>query len=412
MIRNTPETRANHPSPWQGVAALALNHGANDMYMAFLPALLPLIVARLDLSYRSAGLLVSIVTLTSQLSQPLFGLLGDRVGRRALAVAAPVMTALFMSWLGLLNSYDLLLIALILGGAGTAAFHPQGAALTSAVVRRGTGVAMAVFTAGGNLGYGAGSVLVTVLVSRLGMERTWLTLPIGVAAAAFLIAAVPRSVDSAGAPPASAAGRAARRWLAPLIVLYLVVMLRGATVTAFTTFVPILIERRGLALVLGGWALFGFSLAGAVGGVVGGRLSDRVGRKMVTVVGLGLAAPLLYLFLRADGFAAAALLLLTGTCVFSALPTNIVMAQELLPRHASMVSGVVMRFAWGIGGLATTGVGALADTWALSFGGLGGLERAMDLIAVMPLAAAVLALALPETRHGGDGPARTPLGPG
>jgi FSR family fosmidomycin resistance protein-like MFS transporter len=403
--------RRSTASPWQGVAALALNHGANDMYMAFLPALLPLIAARLDLSYSSAGLLVSIVTLTSQLSQPLFGFLGDRVGRRTLAIAAPVATALSMSWLGLLNSYELLLVVLILGGVGTAAFHPQGAALTSAVARRNTGVAMAVFTAGGNLGYGAGSVLITVLVSQLGLGRTWIMLPIGLAAAAVLIAAVPRSVESRREASSHPAGPTPNHWLVPLIILYLVVMLRGATVTTFTTFVPILIERRGLTLVLGGWALFGFSLAGAVGGVVGGRLSERIGRKAVTVVGLGLAAPLLYLFLRTDGFAAAALLLLTGICVFSALPTNILMAQELLPRHASMVSGVVMGFAWGVGGLATTGLGALADISARSLGGLGGLERAMDLIALMPLAAAFLALALPETRHAGSQRLSPPSGP-
>lgn len=404
--------RRSTASPWQGVAALALNHGANDMYMAFLPALLPLIAARLDLSYSSAGLLVSVVTLTSQLSQPLFGFLGDRVGRRTLAIAAPVATALSMSWLGLLNSYELLLVVLILGGVGTAAFHPQGAALTSALARRNTGVAMAVFTAGGNLGYGAGSVLITVLVSQLGLGRTWITMPIGLAAAAVLIAAVPRSVESRREASSHPAGPTPGHWLVPLIILYLVVMLRGATVTTFTTFVPILIERRGLTLVLGGWALFGFSLAGAVGGVVGGRLSERIGRKAVTVVGLGLAAPLLYLFLRTDGFAAAALLLLTGICVFSALPTNILMAQELLPRHASMVSGVVMGFAWGVGGLATTGLGALADISAQSLGGLGGLEHAMDLIPLMPLAAAFLALALPETRHAASQRLSPPSRPG
>lgn len=404
--------RRSTASPWQGVAALALNHGANDMYMAFLPALLPLIAARLDLSYSSAGLLVSVVTLTSQLSQPLFGFLGDRVGRRTLAIAAPVATALSMSWLGLLNSYELLLVVLILGGVGTAAFHPQGAALTTALARRNTGVAIAVFTAGGNLGYGAGSVLITVLVSQLGLGRTWITMPIGLAAAAVLIAAVPRSVESRREASSHPAGPTPGHWLVPLIILYLVVMLRGATVTTFTTFVPILIERRGLTLVLGGWALFGFSLAGAVGGVVGGRLSERIGRKAVTVVGLGLAAPLLYLFLRTDGFAAAALLLLTGICVFSALPTNILMAQELLPRHASMVSGVVMGFAWGVGGLATTGLGALADISAQSLGGLGGLEHAMDLIPLMPLAAAFLALALPETRHAASQRLSPPSRPG
>lgn len=149
--------------------------------------------------------------------------------------------------------------------------------------------------------------------------------------------------------------------------------------------------------------MLGFSLAGAIGGLLGGPLSDRLGRRAVTVGGLALTAPAIFLFLRADGLAAAALLVLSGACLFSALPVNIVMAQELRPNQASTVSGLVMGFAWGIGGLATTVLGALADRWSVTLGDLAGLARAMDLIAVLPIAAALLALALPETRVASSG---------
>ena len=57
-----------------------------------------------------------------------------------------------------------------------------------------------------------------------------------------------------------------------------------------------------------------------------------------------------------------------------------------------------MGFAWGMGGLAAPGLGALADHWGLAMGELAGLTRAMDLIPLLPLAGAALALALPETR--------------
>jgi FSR family fosmidomycin resistance protein-like MFS transporter len=92
--------------------------------------------------------------------------------------------------------------------------------------------------------------------------------------------------------------------------------------------------------------------------------------------------------------------LVAGACLLSALPVNIVMAQELVPRHASTVSGFVMGFAWGMGGLAAPGLGALADHWGLVLGELAGLTRAMDLIPLLPLAGALLAIALPETRPG------------
>jgi FSR family fosmidomycin resistance protein-like MFS transporter len=408
----------------RSVVALGLAHGANDMYMAFLPALLPLLVVRLGLNLTQAGLLASTVSVTSQLTQPLFGYLADRVGRRGMVIGAPVLTAASMAWFGLLNSYHLLLVVLILASIGTAAFHPQGASLTGKIARQWGAAAMALFTAGGNIGFGIGPVLVIAVVELFGLHYTWLTLPIGLAAALFAMVTLPRSVDApeaasssaepspdglptnshaAPAPPPEGAehSRGLSRLFLPLALLFWVVVLRAATAILFTTFVPLLIERRGAALMLGGWSLLGFSLAGAIGGLVGGWSSDRLGRKWVTAASLALAAPALFLFLRAGGVAAAGLLLASGVCLFSALPVNILMAQELAPRHAGAVSGLVMGFAWGVGGVSTTLMGALADRLTESLGYVGGLARALDIMAALPLLAALLACALPETRMRG-----------
>ena len=380
-----------------GVTALSFSHGANDMYMAFLPALLPVIALNLGLDYKAVGFLVSIVTLFSQLSQPLFGFLGDRLGRRSLAIAAPAVTALSVSFIGLASSYGLLLALLIIGSASTSAFHPQAAALTGALARARRGLAMALFTAGGNVGFGVGAVLIAAVVAAFGVSRTWLTLPVGLASGVLLARVLPRSVESPEARSAERATPVRASWLAPLFALYCVVMLRAATATMFTTFVPLLINRRGEALLLGGYALLGFSLAGAVGGFAGGRLSEMMGRRAITVAGLALTAPCLYLFLHTEGVLAGTFLFLSGACLFSALPVNIVMAQELLPRHASTVSGLIMGFAWGVGGLGATGLGAVADYWSASMGELSGLAQALDLVPLVCLAAALLGLALPKS---------------
>lgn len=382
------------------MAALAAAHGANDLYMGFLPALLPLIVARLGLSLTSAGALVSLVNVTSQLTQPLLGHYADRVGRRAMVILGPVVTTLAMASLGLMGSYGWLLAALLCGSMGNSAFHPQGAALTGKLTARsrGSGAAMALFTAGGNIGYGLGPVLVIAIVNQFGLPFTWLTIPVGLAAAVFLAGAVPREIDDRAEPESAAPASARSRWIGPLAALWTVVALRAAVAILFTTFVPLLMARRHEPLMQGGWALLGFSLAGALGGLVGGPLSDRIGRKRVTVASLALVAPALFLFLRAQGLAAAALLLITGGCLFAALPVNLVMAQELLPRRASLVSGLMMGLAWAVGGTSTTAIGALADHLAVSLGPVLGLERALEAAVILAVVAAGLALALPETR--------------
>jgi FSR family fosmidomycin resistance protein-like MFS transporter len=403
-----PERSAGGAENRRGVAALALGHGVNDLYMGFLPGLLPLLVDRLRLSYGAAGLLVTVVTTTSHLTQPLLGYGADRAGRRLFVVIGPVVTAAAMSGLGLVHSYEALLIVLLVGSLGNALFHPVGASLTGSVSRR-SGTAMAVFSAGGNIGYGLGPVVAVAVVEWFGLPRIWLTVVVGLAAALIMLSALPRALDRRETAAPAPAGQARLHWVGPLLVLFVVVVLRAAEATVFTTFAPLLFVRRGAALILGGYVVLGFSLAGAAGGVIAGPLSGRLGKRWTTVLSLALAAVAWYPFLHTRGPLSAVLLLLLGAGVFAALPINIVMAQELLPRHASTASGLVMGLAWGVGSAATTAVGALADRLTPALGAAVALERAMGLSALLLVTAAVVALFLPETSRPSL-PAPEPIG--
>lgn len=395
MSAEKPRTQSARAAP-RALTALAFGHAATDLYMGFIPALLPVIMATLGLDYKAAGGLATSVGLTSSLAQPLLGFIGDRFSRRNMAMLMPALAGLAMCTLGYLHSYLTVVSALIIAALASSMFHPHGAALVNMMTKEGSGKAMALFTAGGNVGYGVGSVTAALVVMHLGLQRTWVTLPAGLAAAAFLMAGIPRSMerrerqrelDQASAPPA---------WRSKLVVLFGVVMLRAASVTIFTTFVPVLMARRGEPLILGGSAIMGFTLAGAAAGFYAGHLAETVGRRLVTAVSFALACPAFWLFLHADGVAAAGLLLLTGGCLYAALPLNIVMGQELVPRHASTVSGLIMGVAWGVGGIAATGLGALADYWAATMGPIAGLSRALNLAPLVPLLPAALAVLLPE----------------
>ncbi len=88
--------------------------------------------------------------------------------------------------------------------------------------------------------------------------------------------------------------------------------------------------------------------------------------------------------------------MIMGACLFAALPVNIMMAQQLLPAHATAASGLVMGAAWALGSLAATGVGALADLLGRSAGTAEALGQAMAWSVVLLLAAALLAGLLPR----------------
>ena len=63
-----------------GIAALSGGHGAVDFASGAVPAMLPFLAERFDLSYTLTALLMLSATISSSLVQPLFGLLSDRRG--------------------------------------------------------------------------------------------------------------------------------------------------------------------------------------------------------------------------------------------------------------------------------------------------------------------------------------------
>src|SRR2546426_12415074 len=64
-------------------------HFVNDFYVAFLAPLLPLVVAKFNLSLALAGLLATVLTTSAAMAQPLFGIIADRVDRRVFLVPGP-----------------------------------------------------------------------------------------------------------------------------------------------------------------------------------------------------------------------------------------------------------------------------------------------------------------------------------
>ncbi len=241
--------------------------------------------------------------------------------------------------------------------------------------------------------------MIVEVVERLGLEQTWTMAVWGVLTAAFMLSSLPRGSDATHAPRREEADAPRLHWAALMLVLFMVVMLRAAEATVITTFVPLLLHARHEALRMGGYAVLAFSLAGAAGGLIAGPASRRIGAKWTTVLSLAIAGPAFYLSLRTGGVTAAALFLLTGAGVFAALPANIIMAQQLLPRHASTASGVVMGLAWGLGSFSAKLVGSGADRFSTTLGPALGLQRALEYSVLMLVAATVVALMLPETRR-------------
>ncbi len=140
-----------------GVAPLVVGHAVNDSYSYALQTILPAIIPTLGLTLGMAGGLVSVWQLTSSLVQPIVGHLADRSGLRWPAWAGIVLSGTAAALLGQAPSYLALVGLLIVGGIGTAIFHPVSAAMTIGLApARARGRWMGLYVTAGNYGLALG----------------------------------------------------------------------------------------------------------------------------------------------------------------------------------------------------------------------------------------------------------------
>lgn len=365
-----PTHTADPRTLWAATSA----HLLNDFYVSFLAPLLPLVVLKFNLSLALAGLLATVLTTSAAMSQPLFGAVADRMRRRIFVVVGPALTVVAMGLMGLAPTYTVLLMLLLLAGTGTASFHPQGASSAGQASGARLGQGLSLFVAGGELGYSLGPLVIALVVQARGLAATWMVAVPGLVACALLWRFIPGRRPMPAVTASGGLRADLRAAFAPLFVLWLIVVLRSVIISAYQTFLPLLLQQRGGSIVEGGWAVFVFGGIGALGGISGGTLSDRYGRRRMLALSLILGAPMLYAFIRTSGPLAYVFLAAGGVAIYLSAAVTIVIAQELLPHRASVASSIVMGLAWGTAGLSLTGVGALADviglegalTWTLT----------------------------------------------
>jgi MFS transporter, FSR family, fosmidomycin resistance protein len=372
------------------IVSLSAGHFINDAYSNFLGPLLPLLMVKLNLSIAQAGWLGGILVFSSSFTQPLYGYVSDRYLKRFFAVFSPLITALFMSCIGLAPNFLTLACLLAFAGIGIASFHPQSAAMTSSASRNRRGLGMSIFVSSGTIGYALGPIFITYAVELFGLGRSYVVVIPGIVVFLSLYFLLPSLEHSSKRRVgANLRGSLEKHWRA-LLLLYLLVVIRSAVQICFVNFLPLFLSHRGLSATAAGKLTSLFLFFGAIGGFGGGNLADRFGERNVISFSMLFSTPFLLAFLLTDGTVSYLMLALGGLLLLSTLPVNVVMAQDLIPQSASVVSALMMGFAWGTGGMMVPIIGKIAD--------IAGLERALMLVVLFPAFGFILSLLLPKKR--------------
>ena len=109
------------------MASLSGGHLAVDFASGSVPALIPFITDRFDLGYALAAMLLLAATVSSSLVQPLFGLWSARRGALWLIPGGAMLAGIGIGGAAISPVYPLVLVLVLAGGLGVAAFHPEGA---------------------------------------------------------------------------------------------------------------------------------------------------------------------------------------------------------------------------------------------------------------------------------------------
>ncbi len=374
------------------VLVMASTHFLVDGYGNILTPLLPLLITNLHLSLAGAGTLQMCFQLANSVAQLGFGHIADRSNPRILLIAGPLLAVATLPLLGLAPTALTLAAVLIVGGLGGAAFHPPAAALVHRFAGQHRGFAMSFHITSGTIGQAMAPLLFAPFVQRFGLRGLpWLVVPGLAVLAGVLLRRVP-PIERLHESTAHGGLRALRPYAKPLSLLYIIVVLRTLTAISFSTFIPVMLTRRGMSIAQAGTAASIYLCAVGAGGFFGGPLADRFGARRVIMLSLVCAVPFLAVAPLFNGWWLVALIALGGFLLQSTLPVNVTFAQMIAPISAATVSSLMMGFAWGVGGLAVPLVGMAADRI--------GIERTLVMMAFMPLVAATLALPLPaRTAH-------------
>ena len=377
------------------VVTISAAHAVHDTYTGFLPALLPAFIENLSLSKTEAGLL-TVFNQAPWLLQPVIGHLADRASMRYFVILAPGVSATAMTLLGIAPSYAVLALLLMVAGLSSATMHAVGPVMAGRVSGKSLGRGMGFWMVGGEMGRFLGPLVIATYFrlqpdSLAGLP--WLMVGGWLASLLLFV----RLRDVPARTPGEGQGlpwRKALRGMGPfLLPLVGVVLVRAFVITALTTYLPTFLTEEGAQLWLAGVALSVLEAAGVAGALLGGTLSDRMGRRRIILLSLVVTPLLMFAFLaalvwlQAGALVLFPILVLLGFSALSVTPVIMALVQESFPENRALANGVYMT----IGFLTRTGAVLVLG----SLGDLGGMRLAFAVSAVIPLLGLPFLSALP-----------------
>jgi MFS transporter, FSR family, fosmidomycin resistance protein len=375
----------------QALWSLGGTHFLNDLMTSVVPALLPLFKEVFHLSYTQAGIILLVSSLTSSVTQPVFGYISDKHPRPWLLPVGTLITGLGLALSGWMPSYPMLLLAIALSGLGSGLFHPEASRGAHLGAGNRKGRAQAIFQVGGNTGQAFGPLMLPLFLLATGIKGSSWFLLAGVLGAFFMARLIPWYRLNLVEEGRKAKKRLKGKTNVPgLVILVVVVIFRSFAQIGIAGFLPFFYLHQGVPLRTGDLLTFLFLLAGALGTFLGGRFSDQLGYKWLLFGSMFVTIPFAWTLPHVHGILAIIDLFFLGFFVLSSFAVTVVYGQLLLPDKVGLASGLMIGLSIGAGGIGAALLGWISDVY--------GITTVFDLFVILPLIGAILTLFVPSEK--------------
>jgi MFS family permease len=282
-------------------------------------------------------LLISAFSLAYGISQVPAGWLADRIGARILLTVSVVGVGATGVFVGLSHTYLMLIAGLILMGILSGGYHPTSPTLiASAVEPTRRGWALGLHMIGGSVCFFLAPVVAAALAAALGWRGPYIILAIpSILFGIFFYIILTRRIPNRAAElkafkvKTDAAPMPSRmRRLVAVIVLSTFIQ---SSIISVVSFIPLfLVDQYGASKGLSAAAVSIVYSGGLWAAPLGGYISDRIGRILVSVlVSFGAAASVILLNYATYGAGMIAVLILIGAMMYF----NTTVAQAYLVDH-------------------------------------------------------------------------------
>jgi FSR family fosmidomycin resistance protein-like MFS transporter len=369
------------------VLLISGSHFIHDIYSSFLSPFLPLLISKFGLSMFLAGTLTVVFRLPSMFN-PIIGIISDRFELGILAVVAPAVTAIAMSLMGMAPNYSILCILLLTAGVSAAVFHVLGPPMIARLSGFSLGKGMGFWMTGGEIARTIGPLLAVWTVTTLSLEGSYPVMIVGIMASIFLLIRLKGLSSKSPYQSQQNLREVWRSMRGVMIPLTGIIISRGFLIGTLAAFLPTYIVSSGKSLWMGGISLTVLELAGIVGTLLGGILSDRIGRHLVLLMTMPISSLLMLSVLYAPDLMLLPLLVLLGLTAFACAPVIMAVVQDQCGKNRGAANGLYMMISFLSTAAVVVFVGWLSD--------LVGISMAFTVSALMGLTGVPFILFLPK----------------